>query len=172
MQFQYSHRRDEKEAIFFSVENGQTTTIVKGSLCAWDMTNPTVGGVSINTRGTRVVVYPTGESAIVVDGLRRQAGFAHTDMEGTAASTLGTQSYLIQVYGWRNDLRANTTTGSSDIIAGGYIVPSTDAAGTVCGPLTSATPSLTETAKCVGTSCQVVATPIVQAFEGIVNTLR
>lgn len=172
MQFLYSHRRDEKEAIFFSVENGQTTTIAKGSLCAWDLTdNSAVAGILANTRGVRVIVYPTAEAGDVADGLSRKAGFAHTDMEGTAANTRGTQSYLIQVYGFRDDVLADTD-ANSNILAGGVIIPSGDAAGKVEGPQTEGTITVEGLAKCVGISCQVVAINTTATIQAIVNTLR
>lgn len=178
MQFQYSHRRDEKEAIFFSVENGAaevtpgTPPILKGQLCAWDITdNTAVSGITANTRGTRVILYPTAEAGDVADGLCRKAGFAHTDMAGTPANTRGSQSYLIQVYGWRNDITANTDAGTN-ILAGGIIVPAGDAAGAVDGPTTEGTPLVNEIVKTVGISMQAVAVNTTVVIEAIVNCLR
>jgi hypothetical protein len=172
MQFQYSHRRDEKEAIFFSVENGQTTTIAKGSLCVWDLTdNSAISGITANTRATRVIICPTAEAGDATAGLVRKAGFAHTAMDGTPANTRGTQSYLIQVYGWRNDLVADTD-AASNIIAGGLLVPSGDAAGAVEGPQDVTSPTVAELSKIVGMAFDVTAINTTATIEGIVNCLR
>jgi hypothetical protein len=172
MQFQYSHRRDEKEAIFFSAENGQTAAIPKGSFCVWDITdNSAVSGITANTRGTRVIICPTAEAGDATAGVVRKAGFAHTAMDGTPANTRGTQSYLIQVYGWRNDVIVDTD-AASNIIAGGLIVPSGDAAGAVEGPQDVTSPTVAELSKIVGTAMDAVAINNVGTIEAIVNCLR
>lgn len=157
MQFQYVHDKDSKEAGFISVECGQTADITKGSLCAWDLTdNAAVAGILANTFGLRVIVYPTAGAGDATDGVVRPAGFANTAIIGTAANTRGTVPYLLQVWGHRNDVTANTD-AASNILAGGLIVPSGDAAGAVEGPQDVTSPTVAEISKIVGMSYEAVA---------------
>lgn len=179
MQFQYQHDRNSKEAIFFSVENAVTQvtpdvpTILKGQLTAWDVTDYTgTAGILANTRGLRVIVYPAAEAGDAVDGLKRQAGFATTDMLGpVTANSRNSQMYLIQVYGFCNFVLADTD-AASDIIAGGGLVPSGDAAGKVEGYQISTAPTVNELNKTVGMAFAVTAVNTTATIEAIVNTLR
>lgn len=171
MQFQYSHDRDSKEKIFFSVTNGQTTAIAKGSFCVWDFTdNSAVAGILTNTRGIRVIIGPVAECGDATSGVVRKAGFAHTEMEGTTANTRETRSYLIQVYGYRDDITANTD-GASNILQGGLIVPSGDAAGAVEGPQDVTSPTVAELSKIVGFSYDAVAINTTVTIQAHINCL-
>lgn len=144
-----------KDAVFVNVEVGQTTSIAKGLLCAWDFTdNSAVSGIEMNTRGKRVIVYPTAEAGDANSGTNRAAGFANVDMDGTAANTRGIP-YVLQVFGFRDDAVA-TTDGNSDIIQGGVITPSGSTAGHIEGTQ-ALTLTAAEASKVVGSSFTTIA---------------
>jgi hypothetical protein len=159
-----------KEAIFVAVENGSTSAISAGYLCAYDTTdNHAVAGILANTYGLRVVIYPTAEEGAATDGLCRQAGIAHTDIPaGVAGARNGI--YLMQVWGPRDDLKANTD-ANTNILKGGAIVPSGDAAGTLEGLSTETTWTVDTLSKTVGFSFEVVAVNTTTDFTGFVKCM-
>jgi hypothetical protein len=166
MQFSKPHDVRSKDIVWASVESGQATSIAKGSLCAWDFTdNAAVSGIEMNTRGLRVIIYPVADAGDAATGVVRVAGFAHTAFDAVAANTRGVP-VLIQVYGFRDDITANTD-AASNIIQGGLIVPSGDAAGAVEGPQDHTAATGNEVSRAVGISFEAVAintTATIQAF--------
>ena len=147
-----------REAVWIQCETAQSADITKGQLCAWDtVDNTAVSGILQNTKGLRVVVCPTAEASDVADGKRRVAGFAHTTIPGFAgfASGRSATNLLLQVYGFRNDVVADTD-GASDIVVGGSIGPSGDTPGAVEGSQITV-PTGNEVLKTVGMSFEAVA---------------
>jgi|SRR3990172_86949 len=157
-----------KEAIFALVENGQAAAIAKGLLTVWAHDdNTAAAGILQNTRGMRVIVAPVNDA----DGTCRQAGVAHTAIDANAAfaSTRG-PSFLIQTYGFRDDLQSDTT-ATTNIILHGAIVPSTDTAGKLMGFATEGTPLVQELTKVVGHSFEVVAINTSVTFQGFLRIM-
>ena len=154
-----------KDFIFAQVENGQTTTIAKGALCAWDTTdNSAVAGINQNTRGLRIIVNPAPNV------LFNQAGFADIAIPGTPAGTRGAM-FMVQLYGFRNDLEADAAAADNDTIVGGLIIPSVDTAGKVMGCSNNAAPTGTEVAQAVGIALGIVGQGATGTIEGLVGKL-
>ena len=161
-----------KEAMWVAVESGQAAAIAKGELCVWDFADySATAGILQNTRGLRVLVCPTAEAGDNTSGVVRLAGFAHKDIAAfTAFATSRGPIALLQTYGFRSDLTANTD-AASNILQGGAIVPSGDAAGAVEGPQDVTSPTVAEVSKMCGFSFVVVAanTTVTASLEAFIK---
>ena len=161
-----------KEAEWIGVETAQAADIPKGALCAWDVAadNSAVAGILQNTWGLRVIVYPTAEAGDVADGKNRVAGVANKLIPGYAGFASGRSPIcLLQIYGHRSDLMADTD-GNSNIIVGGIIQPSGDAAGKFEGPQTETAVALpADVLKVCGFSFEAVAVNTTTTFNGFLK---